>query len=151
VEDVSTERALGEGYLDTASFGFRDEAKGLSEASSLPGWLGAARVGYEYLRGEPGKATKTYEQARDEPRQLQRAAQEQHRAAYLGGEVAGGVAGVLALPVHGAAEGAGALDANADVPWMPTMPASAQLPRPLRAIMRNHPTGDVLERVNAPR
>lgn len=131
--EVSAMRAAGEGYLDTASFGFRDEAKGLSEASGLPDWLGgfrapsgAVRVGSEQLRGatydsDPmgnpvvtdlapdrgGPATQRYIEARDESRRTQEAAREQHPGAYIGGQVAGGVVGAAALPVGTTAQGAG--------------------------------------------
>ena len=98
-----------EGALDTASFGFRDEVKGLSEASGLPHALGgfrapigAARVGYEYLTGHPGTATETYHRETEAARKVQREAQEEHPNAFLAGQVGG----ALVSPGFGAGTGA---------------------------------------------
>ena len=53
--DVSASKAALEGYLDTAGFGFRDEIRGLSEASGLPEWMGG-------FRAPVGAARLTHEQ-----------------------------------------------------------------------------------------
>jgi hypothetical protein len=126
---VPTAAAFGEGFLDTAGMGWRDEIYGASEASGLPGWLGglraplgAARLGLEKLRAAMGEnqggvtgiitgdsrgpVQRTYEQARDFSRSVQHAAEEQHPAAYLTGQVGGGIVGGLAMPGSTAAEGA---------------------------------------------
>jgi hypothetical protein len=113
---IGTLRAGAEGFLDTAGAGFRDEVYGLSRASGLPEFLGglrapvgAARIGIEHLRGEPGEATATYESERDRIRAIQKAAEEQHPGAYLGGQIGGGVVGGLVMPGGAVAEGAGTL------------------------------------------
>ncbi len=116
---VSTGRALGEGYLDTAGFGFRDEVRALAHASGLntdvlggfAAPIGAARLGYEKLTGQPGEATETYDRVLQETRDLQKAAEEQHPTAFLTGQLGGAVA----VPGLGAAKGAtiGARMANA--------------------------------------
>jgi hypothetical protein len=111
---VSGTRALGEGVLSGASANLRDEIFGLSQASGLPHVLGgfrapvgAARLGYEYLTGQPGSATQTYESERDRMRAVQKAAQEQHPWLYGGGELAGGALTALAAPGPGLAETVG--------------------------------------------
>lgn len=100
-EQVSQGHALLEGGLSGASANFRDEIYGASEASGLPHVLGglrapvgAARLGYEYLIGQPGSATERYTEARDKVRATQKAAQEQWPKTYVAGEVGG----ALALP-----------------------------------------------------
>lgn len=65
------------------------------------GVAGAGRLGYEALTGR-GDATAAYEKARDQERENQRLASEQHPIANF----AGNVAGALALPVGGAAQAA---------------------------------------------
>lgn len=65
----------------------------------LTAGAGAARLGYEALTGE-GEGTKAYREARDKERETQRLAAEQHPVA----NIAGNVAGALALPIGGAAE-----------------------------------------------
>lgn len=104
-----------EGAADTATFGFRDELYGLSQASALPSWaggfrapVGAIRVGLEYLEGQPSEATRAYEQGRNKIRALSRQAQEDNPNAFLAGQVGGavllpGVAGAKAMTVGGRA------------------------------------------------
>lgn len=141
VKDIGQGTALLEGALSGASAGFRDEIYGLSEASGLPKELGgfrapigAARVGYEKLTGQPGDATETYTKARDEKRDIQKSAKEQYPKTFLAGEVGGGLAlpgGAMARGAtmggrmargaavgagYGAASGAGAADSIWDVP-----------------------------------
>lgn len=101
-QEVGRGRAAYEGALAGASLNFGDEIYGASKASGLPEILGgfrapigAARLGYESLTGQPGAATKAYEQAVGEKRGLLKDAQEQHGGYYT----AGNVAGSLALPV----------------------------------------------------
>jgi hypothetical protein len=112
---VSTGSALRRGLADTATFGFSDELKALSEASGIPadttagkilgGFAalpGAARLGYEKFTGQPGEATEAYDRALAQARADQRAAEEQHPTAYTLGQVGGGVL----TPGLGAAKGA---------------------------------------------
>lgn len=93
-----------EGILSGASANFRDEIYGASEASGLPGWLGgfrapigAARLGYEYLRGQPGEATERYQQGRDVARSAQKAAEEQFPGTYLTGQIGGALAAPIGV------------------------------------------------------
>ena len=64
--------------------------------------MGAGRLGYEALTGQPGEGTAAYEKARDDERENQRLASEQHPIA----SATGNVAGALALPVGGTAAAA---------------------------------------------
>lgn len=96
--DVGRGRAALEGYLSGASGNFSDEVYGASKASGLPEILGgfrapvgAARLAYEHLTGQPGDATKTYDQAVAEKRGVQQTAQEQYPGTYLAGNVGGAV------------------------------------------------------------
>ena len=99
------------GALKGASLNWHDEIRGASEASGLPGVLGGfrapvglARLGYEnWIQGEPGEATHAYTAARDDSRDVSKAAATQHPMTTLGGELVGS----LALPVGSAAQGAG--------------------------------------------
>lgn len=98
-EDVGRGTALKEGALSGVSANFRDEIYGLSEASGLPAALGgfrapvgAARMAYESLTGNPGDATQAYERGVEEKRAVQKTAQEQYPGTYLAGEVGGAVA-----------------------------------------------------------
>ena len=94
---TSAGQALAEGYLDTASFGFRDEVKAMSEASGLPSWLGgfrapvgAARLGLEKLRGEQGgPIEQAYDKGLEETRATQKAAEAQHPTAFMTGQLGG--------------------------------------------------------------
>jgi hypothetical protein len=102
--DVGQGRALAEGVLSGVSANFRDEVYGASKASGLPEWMGgfrapigAARLAYEGITGQPGSATQAYEAGKGEIRAVQKAAQEQ----YPGTTLAGNIAGAVALPVGG--------------------------------------------------
>lgn len=127
--DVPTSAAALEGALDTAGFGFRDEIYGLSEASGLPGWLGGlrapiggARLALEKWRAANGEnqggitglvtgdsrgpVEKSYEQARDVARGVQKAAREQQPGYFLGGQLAGGFISPGLAAAKGATVGA---------------------------------------------
>ncbi len=111
--DIGRARALGEGYLSGASANFRDEVYGASKASGLPDLLGgfrapvgAARLAYEHLTGQPGEASKAYDEAVAHMREVQKQAQTQHPNYYGAGNLAGAVAGMAALPGAGAVSGA---------------------------------------------
>lgn len=106
---LSQGRALLEGYLQGAGVNFADEVYGASKASGLPDFLGgfrapvgAARLGYEYLSGQPGEATATYEKSIAEKRAIQQQAQQQHPGTFMAGELAGSVV----LPGGAVARGA---------------------------------------------
>jgi hypothetical protein len=108
--EVGAGRAALEGYLKGASGNFSDEVYGASKASGLPDVLGgfrapvgAARLAYEYLSGQSGDASQVYDKAVAEKRDLQKRAEEQHPTAFTAGDVTGNVAGLLALPIGGAA------------------------------------------------
>lgn len=103
--DIGRMRALGEGLLSGASANFRDEIYGASRASGLPEILGgfrapvgAAKLAYEHYTGKPGEASKAYAEAVAHMREIQKQAQEQHPYYYGGGNLAGTVAGMAALP-----------------------------------------------------
>jgi hypothetical protein len=95
--EVGVGEALGRGALQGATFGFGDEIYG--------GVKGAA----SYLSG--GGFSDTYERERDAVRAANKKAAEAQPIAYIGGEVAGGVASTL-VPGLGFA-GRGAQSANA--------------------------------------
>ena len=109
-----------EGFLSGASANFRDEIYGASKASGLPDILGgfrapvgAARLAYESFTGQPGEASKTYEEAVAEKRGQQKQAQEQFPGTYLAGNIGGALAMPAGIAVRGAtlpvrmAQGAG--------------------------------------------
>jgi hypothetical protein len=111
---------------------FSDELGGVSAASGLPRNLpsyagnlanlaykavkptvGAARLAYEHLTGQPGPATDEYNRTVQEIRARQAAMQEQHPWAYGAGEVGGGLASMAVAPEAKAATlGARALQAG---------------------------------------
>lgn len=118
-EKMSTGKSLQEGLLSGLTLNFRDELKGLSEASGVPGaatsalgplglavrpGIGAARLGYEYLTGKGGEgsATETYERERDAQRSISKAAEEYAPVTNL----LGNLGGSLVLPGGGALKGA---------------------------------------------
>jgi hypothetical protein len=85
-----------EGYKSGAGVGFRDEIYAASEASGLPRALGgfrapvgAAMLAKEYLTGEPGDASKTYDTALEEVRARENAAREDNPGAFTVGEIGG--------------------------------------------------------------
>lgn len=100
-----------EGYLGGASANFRDEIYGASKASGLPDWaggfrapVGAARLAYEHLTGQPGTATDEYNRAVDEIRSRQKQMKSEHPFAYGAGELVGAGASMAAAPELGAAK-----------------------------------------------
>lgn len=112
-ERVSQGRAALEGALSGASANWRDEIYGASNASGLPEWMGgfrapvgAARLAYESLTGEPGEATQAYEAGKDKIRGVQKAAQEDYPLTYGASNVAGALATV---PLTGGASTAATL------------------------------------------
>jgi hypothetical protein len=109
---VSTPQAVLQGLVSGASANFGDELSGIFNASGLPKVLGplrapvgAARLLYENTLGSPGEATSQYEAARDQERELSKAAREQHPGMFLGGEIGG----ALAMPVGRLGQGASLL------------------------------------------
>ena len=111
---------------------FSDELGGASAASGLPRNLpsyagnlanlaykavkptiGAARLAYEHLTGQPGPATEEYNKAVDEIRARQEAMKAQHPYAYGAGEIGGGLASIAIAPEARAASlGSRALQAG---------------------------------------
>ena len=96
---------------------FSDELGGASAASGVPRNLpsyagnlanlaykavkptiGAARLAYEHLTGQPGPATEEYNKAVDEIRARQEAMKAQHPYAYGAGEIGGGLASLAVAP-----------------------------------------------------
>jgi hypothetical protein len=127
-QQTTRKRALLEGALDTASFGFRDEMKAASEASGLPSWLGgyrapigAAKIGLEKARGEHGEASQTYDRELEASRKLREKSKEEHPAEFMTGQVGGallspglGAGAEASLGIRAArAAGAGALQGGA--------------------------------------
>jgi hypothetical protein len=107
-KDIGQAAALKEGLKAGATAGFSDELEGAYAASGARKMLaelpksrpsamgslvaslyGAGKLGYEYLTGQPGEATKEYQTARDEARTAQKAAQEQYPKTFLAGDVGG--------------------------------------------------------------
>lgn len=111
-KQISAVGALGEGLKSGVTAGFSDELTGLYHASGIPKLLdgldpkartsvvgslmsmlaGGARLGMEKLSGQPGEATQSYEQHRDEARATQKAAQEQYPKTFLAGQAGGAIA-----------------------------------------------------------
>lgn len=109
-QDVGQLRAAGEGFLSGASAGWRDEIYGASKASGAPEFLGgfrapigAARLAYEHFTGEPGEASKAYDDAVAHIRDIQQRAQKQYPATYTGANVIGTGTSMLAAPMGQAA------------------------------------------------
>lgn len=107
---IGTGSAMMEGALTGAGAGWRDEIYGASQASGLPDYLGgfrapigAARLAYEHLTGQPGEATQAYNAAVDKIRAYQAQAQEQHPLAFGTGELGGAVGTLAAVPMGDAA------------------------------------------------
>ena len=105
-----------EGALSGASANFRDEIYGASKASGLPDVLGgfrapvgAARLAYEHLTGQPGEASKAYDEAVAHIRDIQNRAQTQYPNTYGAGNLVGTVAGMAMLPGAGEVTAAGLL------------------------------------------
>lgn len=85
-----------EGALTGVGAGFRDEMYAASKASGLPEILGgfrapvgAARIALEKYRGEPGEASKVYDQAIEDIHARQKSAQEDHPIAFGAGQIGG--------------------------------------------------------------
>lgn len=105
-QSVSTANAalLGLGQGLTANF--LDEMQGARAASGVPDIfggafqipVGAARLAYEHITGQPGEATKAYDAAVKQIRDYQQQAQSQHPLAYGAGNLAGAVVPMMAAP-----------------------------------------------------
>lgn len=105
-QSVSTTNAalLGLGQGLTANF--LDEMQGARAASGVPDIfggafqipVGAARLAYEHITGQPGEATKAYDAAVKQIRDYQQQAQSQHPLAYGAGNLAGAVVPMMAAP-----------------------------------------------------
>lgn len=108
-EMLSPDQIKGGQYLDDAATGASPPAKPSWAESLGRGALQGATLGFsDELAGviESVVTDKTYEQARDESRSKNKAAQEAHPWLYGGGELAGGAATAL-VPGLGAAGGLG--------------------------------------------
>lgn len=102
---ISTANAALTGVVQGLTGNFFDEMQGAKAASGLPDYLsgaiqipvGAARLAYEGITGQPGEASKAYDEAVKQTRDYQTQAAEEHPIANL----AGNVAGAIAVPVGG--------------------------------------------------
>lgn len=110
---VSSGRAGLEAFLSGVSADWRDEIYGASKASGLPevvgGFrapIGAARLAYEHFTGQPGEASKVYDEAVAHMREIQKAAKAQHPYIYGASNLAGSVVGMTALPGSAVVQGA---------------------------------------------
>jgi hypothetical protein len=91
----ATDSAI-EGYLTGAGAGFRDEIYAASKASGWPEALGgfraipgAVKLAVEKASGQPGEASKIYDQSIDEIRARQKSAQEDHPVAFGAAQIGG--------------------------------------------------------------
>ena len=110
--------ALVTGLKQGLSANFSDELSGVNAAAGLPQAVsqtvgsaatlpvGLARLAYEHATGQPGEATKAYNDAIAQARQEQQQAQQQHPIMATLGNVGGTLATGLALPAGAAAQGA---------------------------------------------
>lgn len=106
-QKVGTLDAAITGVLQGVTGNFFDEMQGAKAASGVPDFLGgafqipvgAARLAYEHATGQPGEASKAYDEAVAKVREYQTQAQDQHPIA----NAVGNVGGALMLPVGGAA------------------------------------------------
>jgi hypothetical protein len=104
-----TGEAFLRGGLQGASLGFGDEASAAIDTgvSKIPGLRDVAQLLHSDNLPALTNSDLTYQQRRDAYRARNSAAQEAHGGAYLGGEVAGGLATAPILPGGGAAKTAG--------------------------------------------
>lgn len=110
---ISTTNAAITGALQGMTGNFFDEMQGAKAASGVPDIfggafqipVGAARLAYEHATGQPGEASKAYDEAVQKIRAYQQQAAEQHPIASALGNVGGALA-TAALPVGGMAAGA---------------------------------------------
>lgn len=110
---ISAADAALSGAVQGLTGNFFDEMQGARAASGLPDFLsgafqvpvGAARLAYEHLTGQPGEATRAYDDAVKQVRDYQQKAQEQHPIASAVGNVGGALATAM-LPVGAAGAGA---------------------------------------------
>lgn len=114
---VGTGESLAKGAYNAASFGFSPAIEGAAEASGLPKSLdeypllnlirpivGAARTVANSISDHPDPEVKAaYDRGREAALSDERAAQEQHPAAFLAGQLAGS----LTSPAFGAARAGG--------------------------------------------
>lgn len=111
---MSTGAALLEGYKKGASANWSDEISGAAHATGLPDWLettlggfaapiGAARLAYEHMTGQPGAATEAYNKYVALARERQAQAAKEHPVATTAGELGGAGVSMLAMPGTAAA------------------------------------------------
>lgn len=110
VEDKGALNAFGRGAYQGATLNFGDELRGLGEAGGVKPdeWndpISTIRGGYRYFTGEPG-AEDAYNTAVARERATDKATAETHPWAFHGGEFAGAVAPMMAIPGGPLAEGA---------------------------------------------
>lgn len=122
-EDVGAWTAAGRGAVQGVTFGFGDEIA--AARSAAPDYIpdvvplgpvplpartlaGMAKVGAGYLTGD-ADATKPYEESVKQSREANELAKSQHPVAYIGGELAGALPSMAALPEGAIVRGAGTL------------------------------------------
>lgn len=108
--DAGALNAAGRGAYQGVTFGFGDELRGLGEAGGVKPdeWnnpIAMARGAIRYWGGDKD-AEKTYDTATKRERAADKLAAEQHPYAYHGGEFAGALPSMAALPGGMAARGA---------------------------------------------
>lgn len=93
---TSTGDAALEGYLTGAGAGWRDEIYGASKASGLPEWMGgfrapvgAAKLAAERMSGEPGEASRIYDESVADIRRRQEETKAEHPIAFNTAQVGG--------------------------------------------------------------
>lgn len=113
--DVGRVNAFLSGIKSGATFNFGDELEGayaagqagfgLPKGSHSTGQftplVGLARLGYEYLTGQHGEATRAYEATRDQAREDTKTAEAQYPGTTLAGNIVGGAA----VPLGAASRG----------------------------------------------
>jgi hypothetical protein len=105
VESPGTLESAASGILHGMSAGWSDQLGAAGEASGLPkfsaplarGAIGAARLAYEHLTGQPGPASAEYDRAIAEIQKRQQAMQVAHPFAYGAGDLAGAGASMFML------------------------------------------------------
>lgn len=110
VPDKGALNAFGRGAYQGVTMNFGDELRGLGEVGGVKPeeWndpISTIRGGYRYFTGEPG-AEEAYNAAVKRERAEDKATAEAHPWAYHGGEFAGAVAPMMAVPGGALAEGA---------------------------------------------
>lgn len=97
--------------------GWGDEIRAAGKASGIPDvirnhvpgssisapLIGAARLAYEHLTGQPGEASRVYDETVKAHRERSKGMQEEHPWAYGAGDLAGSILPMAAFPMEGAA------------------------------------------------